>query len=296
MFEIAIQTGAILAVVIVYWQKIRETLVALRQRAQGAALRRSTSLVGFLPAVVIGLLIGKAIKEHLFTPVVVATTFIVGALRHPVGRAPPAGRGAHQDVDDMTPLDALKVGLCQCLGMIPGTSRSGATIIGGMLLGLSRKVATEFSFFLAIPTLIGAGVLQPVQGARAAVGGRPAAVRGRPRVLVPGRLALRALAAALHLHPHLRAVRLVPDRLRHRRAGHGLERAGRLATSSAPRRRAGRGVQRFVNTRSQTPWPSLMPRFSNLVSGRQSGPRRVAVARCWRACGSAPSTSSICSA
>ena len=159
VFDIAIQTGAIFAVMIVYAQRLRETLAGLGNdvRAQRFALNVG---IGFLPAVVLGLLFGKAIKAHLFTPVVVATTFIVGgfiilwAERRSTATATPR----IATVDDMKPLDALKVGLVQCLAMIPGTSRSGATIIGGMLLGLSRKAATDFSFFLAIPTLIGAGL------------------------------------------------------------------------------------------------------------------------------------------
>jgi undecaprenyl-diphosphatase len=158
VFDIAIQTGAILAVIIVYWAKIRETLVALptQRQAQRFALN---VLVGFLPAAVIGLIAYKTIKAHLFNPGVVATAFIVGALiilwvERRQNVAPPR----IESVDDMTVMDALKVGFVQCLGMIPGTSRSGATIIGGMLLGLSRKAATDFSFFLAIPTLVGAAV------------------------------------------------------------------------------------------------------------------------------------------
>jgi undecaprenyl-diphosphatase len=136
-------------------------------------------LIGFLPAVILCLLFGKFIKAHLFTPEVVATTFIVGGLiilwveRRNAGAYvyvpnEPTSDGVadlvlkqkgHKipAVDDMSWRDALKVGLVQCLAMIPGTSRSGATIIGGMLLGLSRKAATDFSFYLAIPTLIGAG-------------------------------------------------------------------------------------------------------------------------------------------
>ena len=157
VFDIAIQTGAIFAVILVYWQKIHATVVALptQRQAQRFALN---VLIGFLPAVVLGLLFGKVIKEHLFTPVVVASTFILGGfiILWAERRSPAATRV--QSVDDMTPLDALKVGLVQCLAMIPGTSRSGSTIIGGMLLGLSRKAATDFSFFLAIPTLIGAGL------------------------------------------------------------------------------------------------------------------------------------------
>ena len=113
-----------------------------------------------LALVVLGLLFGKAIKAHLFTPVVVASTFIIGGFiilwaEARQARAETAPRIL--DADDMTWKDALKVGLVQCFAMIPGTSRSGATIIGGMLLGLSRKAATDFSFYLAIPTLIGAG-------------------------------------------------------------------------------------------------------------------------------------------
>ncbi|HOB65880.1 undecaprenyl-diphosphate phosphatase [Ottowia sp.] len=157
VFEIAIQTGAILAVIIVYWQKIRDTLVALPSSRQAQRFAGNV-LIGFAPAVVLGLLFGKAIKAHLFTPQVVATTFILGAFVILWAESRPQNAARVQSVDDMTPLDALKVGLVQCLAMIPGTSRSGATIIGGMLLGLSRKAATDFSFFLAIPTLIGAGV------------------------------------------------------------------------------------------------------------------------------------------
>ena len=160
VFDIAIQTGAIFAVILVYWQKIKTTVVALphAQTAQRLALN---VLVAFVPAVVLGLLFGKAIKAHLFNPVVVATTFILGVLvilwaEKRQQDNPAAARV--QDADDKTPMDALKVGLVQCFAMIPGTSRSGATIIGGMLLGLSRKSATDFSFYLAIPTLIGAGV------------------------------------------------------------------------------------------------------------------------------------------
>jgi len=104
-----------------------------------------------------GLLLGKAIKAHLFTAEVVATTFIVGGFIILWAERRPAGAVRIHEVEYMRGRDALKVGLVQCLAMIPGTSRSGATIIGGMLLGLSRKAATDFSFYLAIPTLIGAG-------------------------------------------------------------------------------------------------------------------------------------------
>src|SRR5687767_7485111 len=157
VFDIAIQTGAILAVIIVYWQKIRGTIVALPKErdAQRFALN---VLIGFFPAVLLGLLLGKAIQQHLFTPVVVATTFILGGFVILWAEKRQQRAVRIQEVEQMSPLDALKVGLVQCLAMVPGTSRSGATIIGGMLLGLSRKAATDFSFFLSIPTLVGAGL------------------------------------------------------------------------------------------------------------------------------------------
>ena len=159
VFDIAIQTGAIFAVILVYLQKIRSTAVALPTNRQAQQFVLNV-LIAFIPAVILGLLFGKAIKANLFTPTVVATTFIIGGLiilwaeaRH---KNNPGATRVH-DVDSMTTGDAIKVGLVQCLAMIPGTSRSGATIIGGMLLGMSRKAATDFSFFLAMPTLIGAG-------------------------------------------------------------------------------------------------------------------------------------------
>jgi undecaprenyl-diphosphatase len=157
VFEIAIQTGAIFAVILVYWQKIRSTVVALPRQPKAQRLALNI-FIGFLPAVVLGLLFGKVIKAHLFIPTVVASTFIIGGFIILWAEKRPPGSVRVEHVDDMTPWDALKVGLVQCFAMIPGTSRSGSTIIGGMLLGLSRQAATDFSFFLAIPTLIGAGV------------------------------------------------------------------------------------------------------------------------------------------
>lgn len=159
VFDIAIQTGAIFAVILVYWQKIKSTVVALPSQKQAQQLAVNVA-IAFTPAVVLGLLFGKAIKAHLFTPTVVASTFIVGGFiilwaEARQARAETAPRIL--DADDMTWADALKVGLVQCFAMVPGTSRSGATIIGGMLMGLSRKAATDFSFYLAIPTLVGAG-------------------------------------------------------------------------------------------------------------------------------------------
>jgi undecaprenyl-diphosphatase len=167
VFEIAIQTGAMLAVIWEYRQRLAATVTGLA--TEPAARRFALNLlVAFMPAAVLGLLLGKVVKEHLFHPVPVALAFIVGGLiilwverRHRVqfGERDLEGtrRARVETVDQMSRLDALKVGLVQCLALIPGTSRSGATIIGAMLFGFSRKCATEFSFFLGIPTLMGAG-------------------------------------------------------------------------------------------------------------------------------------------
>ena len=162
VFEIAIQTGAIFAVVLIYWPRLRATVAGLTTSRQAQRFALNVG-IAFLPAVVLGLVLGKAIKAHLFTPVVVAAAFIAGGLiilwierrKQPPVRV--------HSVDDMTYGDALKIGLAQCLALVPGTSRSGATIIGGMWFGLSRKAATEFTFFLAIPTLIGAGAYSLVK-------------------------------------------------------------------------------------------------------------------------------------
>ncbi|MDO4769011.1 MAG: undecaprenyl-diphosphate phosphatase [Brachymonas sp.] len=155
-FEIAIQTGAIFAVILVYWQKISRTVIDL-PRSREAQRFALNVIIAFLPAVVLGLLLGQMIKAHLFTPLVVAVTFIIGGFIILWAEKRQKTARVHS-VEAMTAGDALKVGLVQCFAMIPGMSRSGATIIGGMLCGLDRKVATDFSFYLAMPTLIGAGV------------------------------------------------------------------------------------------------------------------------------------------
>jgi undecaprenyl-diphosphatase len=160
VFEIAIQAGAMLAVIWEYRQRIATVLAGLgsdpKQRKFVTKL-----LIAFIPAAVLGFLFNGMIKAELFAPVPVATAFSVGGVillwveRRPTGQ----DRVARIEiVDDMGYGDALKVGVAQAFALIPGTSRSGATIIGGMLFGLSRKAATEFSFFLAIPTLLSATV------------------------------------------------------------------------------------------------------------------------------------------
>ena len=158
LFEIVIQSGAILAVVWEYRAKITEVVRGLPR--EPAAQRFALNvLIAFMPLAIIGLLFGKVIKAHLFNAPTVAATFILGGLIILW-----AERREHsvrvQSVDELSPLDAIKLGMAQALALIPGTSRSGATIIGGLFMGLSRRAATEFSFFLAIPTLIAATIYQ----------------------------------------------------------------------------------------------------------------------------------------
>ena len=160
VFEIVIQAGAMLAVCWEYRERIAH--VARNFHRDYAARRFVINLiVAFLPAVVLGLLFGKIIKAHLFKPVPVALAFIAGAIIILIverrQRVQPSGPRV-DSVDEMTVLDAFKVGCAQCFALIPGTSRSGASIIGAMMFGLSRRAATEFSFFLAIPTLFGATI------------------------------------------------------------------------------------------------------------------------------------------
>ena len=155
VFNIVIQTGAMLAIVWEYRLKFWRAAAGLVR--EPTARRFVTNLiVAFIPAAVLGLAFGKLIKAYLFHAVPVALAFIVGGfIILWVERSRPKARVDR--VDDMTWQDALRVGIAQAFALIPGTSRAGATIIGGMLFGLSRRAATEFSFFLAVPTLIAAG-------------------------------------------------------------------------------------------------------------------------------------------
>lgn len=159
-FEIVIQGGAMLAVIWEYRARIASVLGGMFSDPKAQKFIMNL-VIAFLPAAVLGLLFNKMIKAVLFAPVPVALAFIVGGViilwverRH---KADEINARIHS-VDDMTALDALKIGVAQAFALIPGTSRSGATIIGGMLFGLSRKASTEFSFFLAIPTLLAATV------------------------------------------------------------------------------------------------------------------------------------------
>jgi undecaprenyl-diphosphatase len=158
-FEVIIQFGAILAVC---WE-FREKLWRVASTFKTSAISQRfviNLLIASIPAMSLAFLFGKYIKAVLFSPIPVASAFIVGALvifwAEKRQKTVTASKSSIQSVDDLTPLDALKVGLAQCAALIPGTSRSGATIIGGMLFGLPRAVATEFSFFLAIPVIGGA--------------------------------------------------------------------------------------------------------------------------------------------
>jgi undecaprenyl-diphosphatase len=162
MFEVVIQFGAILAVCWEYRARLGAVAAGLRTGKEDARRFVLNLLIAFMPAAVLGLLFATKIKLYLFKPVPVALAFIVGGLlilwaerRKHVVRI--------QEVDEMTWGDALKIGLAQSLALIPGTSRSGATIIGGLFFGMSRKAATEFSFFLAIPTLFAASAYELVK-------------------------------------------------------------------------------------------------------------------------------------
>lgn len=163
LFEIFIQMGAMLAIVWEYRRKIFGSLCGAVRPGVERNLFINVALA-FFPAALIGFLLSDFIMAYLFSPYVVAGGFIVGGFViiwvEKYAYAPRI-----QEMDDLSYSDALKVGLCQCLALIPGTSRSGATIIGGMYFGLSRKASTEFSFFLAIP-MISAASLYSLWGAR----------------------------------------------------------------------------------------------------------------------------------
>ncbi|MDM8349685.1 undecaprenyl-diphosphate phosphatase [Pseudomonas sp. sp1636] len=155
-FNIIIQLGAILAVVWEFRRKIIEVLVGLPKEREAQRFT-SNLLIAFMPAVLLGVSFADLIHQYLFNPITVAAALIVGGMV--MLWAERRDHVVHAErVDDMHWTDALKIGFAQCLAMIPGTSRSGATIIGGLLFGLSRKAATEFSFFLAMPTMVGAAV------------------------------------------------------------------------------------------------------------------------------------------
>jgi len=157
VFEVVIQTGSILAIISIYMQRLLQTVADLPREARAQRFAGNI-LLGFFPAALAGALFIEFIKGVLFNPLVVATGFIAGGVVMLWVEAVQARRPSQRinDVDDVRWRDALAVGLIQCLALIPGVSRSGATIIGAMAIGFSRRSATEFSFFLAIPMLFGA--------------------------------------------------------------------------------------------------------------------------------------------
>jgi undecaprenyl-diphosphatase len=159
VFEIAIQLGAILAICVLYFAKLWEVVIDLPQQNTAGRIARNFTLAvscAFLPAAVVGLVLHDIITTYLFNPIVVCAMLVVGGLiilwlentRRPVAKV--------YDIDAIDWRLALKIGAMQCLAMVPGVSRSGATIMGAMYLGVNRRIATEFSFFLAIPTMVGA--------------------------------------------------------------------------------------------------------------------------------------------
>ncbi|WP_250450745.1 undecaprenyl-diphosphate phosphatase [Caballeronia sp. ATUFL_M2_KS44] len=157
-FDVVIQFGAILAICWEYRAKIGSVVGGLSSRPDARRFAANV-IIATIPAIVLGLLLEKKIKAVLFSPVPVSVALIVGGIVILWAEARQRDRAEPprvHSVDDLTYADAFKVGLAQCFALIPGTSRSGATIIGGMLFGLDRRAATEFSFFLAIPIIFGA--------------------------------------------------------------------------------------------------------------------------------------------
>ncbi|MDR3435908.1 undecaprenyl-diphosphate phosphatase [Telmatospirillum sp.] len=155
-FEIVIQLGAILAVCVVYWRKLWGAAAGIFSDANSQAFVRNV-LVAFLPAAIVGAVAYKYIKAMLESPMVVAVSLVVGGVAILVIERL-AKNARINSIEAMSTGLALKIGLCQVLAMIPGVSRAGATIMGSMLLGVERRAAAEFSFFLAIPTMVGATV------------------------------------------------------------------------------------------------------------------------------------------
>ena len=242
LFEIVIQSGAILAVVWEFRAKIGTVLA----NATSDPLARRLLLniaIAFLPLAVLGMVFGKALKANLFNAPTVAARSS-SAASSSSGPSAARTRVRIDSVDEMTPLDALKVGVAQAFALVPGTSRSGATIIGGMLFGLSRKVATEFTFYLAIPTLGIAG-LYSLYKERALLSMDDLGDLGRRH---GGRIRLgfrvHPLVDPVRRNTHVRAVRVVPHRVRRAGPVHGLDghdQLERLIVSGSLSRAAGEG-------------------------------------------------------
>ena len=156
-FKIAIQLGAILAVLLVYWRRFWTVGTGLLRREAGAVAFTRNILLGFAPALVIGVVAYDAIRAAMQTPEIVAIALIVGGLLILVLERVVKTVRFHA-VEEIPFGTALSIGLVQCTAMLPGVSRSGATIMGGLMMGVERKTAAEFSFFLAVPTMMAATV------------------------------------------------------------------------------------------------------------------------------------------
>jgi undecaprenyl-diphosphatase len=156
LFEIVIQYGAILAICVLYRRKILDIILGLNQQRQKKFVLNVA--VAFLPAAIIGATLHSYITKYLFSNFTIALALIIGGILMIVIDRKPYESSDARDMESITPLTAFYIGLFQCLAMVPGVSRSGATIIGGLLLGLKRKSAAEFSFFLAIPTIAAASL------------------------------------------------------------------------------------------------------------------------------------------
>lgn len=159
LFNIAIQPGAILAIVVLYWRTFLDVFTGLFRRDAAAFAFVRNLLIAFVPAVVLGLALGDQIEALLENAVVVAWALIVGGVAILVIERLAKTRDVG-GVAGVSTAQSIKIGLVQCIAMIPGVSRSGATILGAMSFGIDRKTAAEFSFFLALPTLTGATILQ----------------------------------------------------------------------------------------------------------------------------------------
>jgi undecaprenyl-diphosphatase len=204
LFELVIQVGAILAVCWEYRRRISNTFSGLFHKEKIAQNLTVNLLIAFLPAAILGFLFSKYIKAVLFKPIPVASAFIIGALiiiwvekrQHTI---------RINSVDELSKFDALKLGFAQAFALIPGTSRSGATIIGGLLFGLSRQAATEFSFFLAIPTLTAASVydLYKHRDLLDAVADAPHFMLGMIAAFISALIAIKALLRYISQHDFL---------------------------------------------------------------------------------------------
>ena len=230
-FLVVIQFGAILAVCWEYRRRIGRVAAGMWTDATQRRFALNV-VIATIPAVVLGLSFEKVIKEALFSPVPVAVALVVGGLVILWAQARERRRGSAparvQALDELGPLDALKVGCAQCCALIPGVSRSGSTIIGAMLLGVDRRVATEFSFFSSNSRHRRRDALRIGEAPRRRFRRYGRCLHRRYGRSVRQRVRLRALAAALPRHSRFHGLRLVPDRVRHGRARRRLWRRAQL--------------------------------------------------------------------